>query len=173
MRDSELSRENASIQRIGCAAWRLFLLLVWAAWWGGLCFYAVVVVPIGTELIGSVEQGLITQRVTQWHNGLSGLFLLCVLAEAFRTRRTALWAFAAALSIVDIALFLWHSRLTAMIDFQHRTVSSNFYAEHAVYLWITAAEWALGIVIPIWLLPTTVEGSRRKMGRSSLCASRQ
>ena len=67
MHDRELIRKNAesSTQRIGCAAWRLFLLLVWAAWWGGLCFYAVVVVPIGTELIGSVEQGFITQRVTQ------------------------------------------------------------------------------------------------------------
>ena len=128
------------------------MLLVWAAWWGGLCFYAVVVIPIATEIVGSVEQGFISQRVTQWHNALSGLFLLCVFTEAFRTRSTALWAFAAVLSIIDIGLVVWHSRLTSMIDFQHRTVSSDFYTEHAVYLWITTAEWAMGIVIPIWLL---------------------
>ena len=132
------------------------MLLVWAVWWGGLCFYAVVVIPIATEIVGSVEQGFITQRVTQWHNALSGLFLLCVLKEAFRTRRTAMWAFAAALSIIDIGLVVWHSRLTAMMDFQHRTVSSDFYTEHAEYLWITAAEWALGIAIPIWFLTTGI-----------------
>ena len=134
------------------------MLLVWAAWWGGLCFYALVVIPIATEIVGSVEQGFITQRVTQWHNALSGLFLLCVLTEAFRTRRTALWAFAASLSIIDIGLAVWHSRLTDMMDFQHRTVSSDFYTEHATYLWITAVEWALGIVIPIWFLPTGIAG---------------
>ena len=130
------------------------MLLVWAAWWGGLCFYAVVVIPIATEIVGSVEQGFISQRVTQWHNALSGLFLLCLFTEAFRTRSTALWAFAAALSFIDIGLVVWHSRLTGMMDFQHWTVSSDFYTEHAVYLWITAAEWVLGIMIPIWLLPS-------------------
>ena len=144
MRDSELSRENASIQRIGCAAWRLFLLLVWAAWWGGLCFYAVVVVPIGTELIGSVEQGLITQRVTQWHNGLSGLFLVSLLIEASRRRSRELWAIVAVLAIIDIALVVWHYKLTGMIDFKQQTVPGTFYAQHAIYLWITAAEWLLG-----------------------------
>lgn len=39
-------------------------MLARGMWWGGLCFYAVVIVPIGTEVIGSVEQGFITQRVT-------------------------------------------------------------------------------------------------------------
>ena len=72
-------------QRISRASWRIFLLLVWAPWWGGLCFYAVVVVPVGTELIGSVEQGFITQRVTQWHNAWTGLFLVFLLIKATRT----------------------------------------------------------------------------------------
>jgi len=57
-------------------AWKLCLMLAWGMWWGGLCFYAVVVVPIGTEDIGSVEPGFITQRVTQWHNALTGFFLV-------------------------------------------------------------------------------------------------
>ncbi|MFM8571811.1 MAG: hypothetical protein ACKOAU_09465 [Pirellula sp.] len=43
--------------------------ILWGLWWGGLSFYAIVVVPIGTEQIGSVAQGFITQRVTQWHEG--------------------------------------------------------------------------------------------------------
>ena len=63
MHRGKLNHDNAesSIRSIGRTTWSSFLLLVWAAWWGGLCFYAMVVVPIGTELIGSVEQGLITQ----------------------------------------------------------------------------------------------------------------
>jgi len=46
--------------------WQYCLLIVWAVWWGGLCFYAIVVVPIGTEVIGAVEQGFNTQQVTRW-----------------------------------------------------------------------------------------------------------
>ena len=159
MHDHELIRKNAesSTQRIGCAAWRLFLLLVWAAWWGGLCFYAVVVVPIGTELIGSVEQGFITQRVTQWHNGLSGLFLVSLLIEASRSRRRELWAIVVVLAIIDIALVVWHAKLTGMMDFKQQAVPGSFYAQHAIYLWITAAEWLVGISMPIWIVPITAK----------------
>ena len=161
MHERELSRENAesSIQRIGCAAWRLFLLLVWAAWWGGLCFYAVVVVPIGTELIGSVEQGFITQRVTQWHNGLSGLFLVSLLIEASRSRSRSreLWAIVVVLAIIDIALVVWHAKLTGMMDFPQQSVPGSFYTQHAIYLWITATEWLLGMTMPIWIVPISVQ----------------
>ena len=159
MREHHLNRENieSSIRPIGCATWRLFLLLVWAAWWGGLCFYAVVVVPIGTELIGSVEQGFITQRVTQWHNGLSGLFLVSLLIEAIRRRRRELWAIVVVLAIIDIALVVWHAKLTGMIDFKQQAVPGSFYAQHAIYLWITLAEWLLGITMPIWIAPITAK----------------
>ena len=159
MHDSELNRENAesSIQRIGCETWRLFLLLVWAAWWGGLSFYAVVVIPIGTELIGSVEQGFITQRVTQWHNGLSGLFFVCLLIDASGRRRRELWAIVVVLAIIDIALVVWHAKLTGMMDFKQQAVPGSFYAQHAIYLWITLAEWLLGIAMPIWIIPITAK----------------
>ena len=132
-------------------AWRLCLLLAWGIWWGGLCFYAVVVVPIGTEVIGGVEQGFITQRVTQWHNAITGFFLVGLLVEASRRRSRALWTVGAALTIIEIGLIVWHARLTSMMDFQQQTVPSHFYREHATYLWITATEWLLGIAIPLWL----------------------
>ncbi len=155
MPERELNPETAdsSIQAIGRAIWKVFLLLVWAAWWGGLCFYAAVVVPIGTELIGSVEQGFITQRVTQWHNGLSGLFLVGLLIEAFRQRSRGLWAIAVVLAIIDIALVVWHAKLTGMMDFQQQAVPGSFYAQHAIYLWITGVEWLMGMAMPIWIAP--------------------
>jgi hypothetical protein len=129
----------------------MLVLLLWGVWWGGLCFYAVVVVPIGTDSIGSVDQGFITQRVTWWHNLIFAAFLVCLAVEAYRRRHRTLWAFAFALTTIDIALILWHARLTQMMDFDSRSVPGHFYGEHAVYLWITAAEWGLGILLPVWL----------------------
>lgn len=154
MPEREMNRETAdsSIPATGNAIWKVFLLLVWAAWWGGLCFYVVVVVPIGTDLIGSVEQGFITQRVTQWHNALSGLFLVCLWIEASRRRNRWLWAIAVVLAIIDIALVVWHAKLTGMMDFQQQAVPGSFYAQHAIYLWLTAAEWLVGMAMPIWIV---------------------
>jgi hypothetical protein len=129
----------------------MLVLLLWGVWWGGLCFYAVVVVPIGTESIGSVDQGFITQRVTWWHNVIFAAFLVCLAVEAYRRRSRTLWAFAIALTTIDIALILWHARLTQMMDFDSRSVPGHFYGQHAIYLWITAAEWGLGILLPAWL----------------------
>lgn len=140
------------------------LLILWAAWWGGLTFYALAVVPIGTEVIGSVSQGFITQRVTQWHNGLTGVITLALFFEAYRRRNRSLNVVASSLLLVTIALIAWHARLTGMMNFRDETVPSGFYAEHAVYLWITAAEWGLGIAIPAWLLPIVNEERPNEAG---------
>src|SRR5215471_8442423 len=84
-RGSPVNHNSATVQIIAdgprhasrlTTVWTLLLSLAWGVWWGGLCFYAVVVVPIGTEEIGAVEQGFITQRVTWWHNLISGAFLV-------------------------------------------------------------------------------------------------
>ncbi|MEJ7593260.1 MAG: hypothetical protein WKF77_17080 [Planctomycetaceae bacterium] len=140
-------------------AWRHWLFVLWATWWGGLCFYAIVVIPIGTEVVGTVEQGFVTQQVTQWHNGLSIVFLICLGIEAYLRSSRTLWATGAALLVINIGLVAWHYRLTTMMDFQDQTVPSNFYSEHAVYLWITASEFFIGLTLPIWLFaqPRAVE----------------
>lgn len=148
-----MDRSNFPRIAIFSAAWRYLLLVAWGFWWGGLCFYAVVVVPIGTKTIGTVEQGFITQRVTWWHNVITGVFLVCVAAEAYRRRGRMLLLTVVALALVEIALIGWHSRLTGMMDLQNQTVPSHFYREHAVYLWITAAEWGFGLLLPVWLFP--------------------
>ncbi len=173
MQADEMIRETAdsSTQGIGSAIWEVFLRLLWAAWWGGLCFYAVVVVPIGTNLIGSVEQGFITQRVTQWHNGLSGVFLVCLLIEACRRRSPALWGIAAVLAIIDIALVVWHAKLTGMMDFQQHAVPGRFYSQHAIYLWMTACEWLLGVAMPIWILPLAAPVKSRSCDHGSYRSS--
>ena len=131
--------------------WRIVLWIVWGAWWGGLSFYAVVVVPISTDLIGSVEQGFITQRVTMWHNCLAVLFLLCLAVEAYSRKSRVLWVVLSLLTMTTIALLVRHRLLSPLMDFQKQSVNKDFYAQHAVYLWITAAEWILGMAIPFFL----------------------
>lgn len=49
---------------------QFLLTLVVGLWLGGLTFYAGIVVPIGTEIVGGTEQGFVTQRVTNWLNAL-------------------------------------------------------------------------------------------------------
>ncbi len=147
------------------ASWRILLLLVWASWWGGLSFYAIVVVPVGTEEIGSVEQGFITQRVSQWHNALTGLFILILLIEAAWRRSIGLCIVGAMLTIIDIALLVDHAKLTGMMDFKLHTVPSSFYDQHAVYLWIVAVEWLLGLTIPIWIIASNAEINLKFLNR--------
>jgi hypothetical protein len=134
--------------------WPVFVLWLWAGWWGGLTFYALAVVPIGTELLGSVEQGFVTQQVTRWHNLLSVAFAVALFAEARRRRSRFLVAGAFGLLLVALAAIGWHIRLTALMDFKHHAVPATFYREHAVYLWLTAAEWGFGLVVPVWLFTT-------------------
>src|SRR5262249_10866111 len=97
-----------STRRALKSSWGMLLLLAWGVWWGGLCFYAVVVVPIGTQEIGTVEQGFITQRVTWWHNLLSVAFLVCLAVEACRRRSRVLLLSGVTLGIIECALFAWH-----------------------------------------------------------------
>ena len=155
----ELSTKNscAVAIRFRKAMWTNLLWIAWAIWWGGLSFYAIVVVPIGTELIGSVEQGFITQRVTLWHNGLSILFVICLAIEAYSRKSRVLWVVFSLLMIIDIALVVGHAKLTSQMDFKHQSVPSGFYAQHAYYLWITAAEWVLGMAIPLCLMPQSLK----------------
>ncbi len=120
-------------------------------WWGGLSFYAIVVVPIGTNLIGSVEQGFITQQVTSWHNLLFLFFVICLCFEAILRRKRSFWAIVAILAVVNGLLFIGHAMLSRQMDFEKQTVPAGFYASHAIYLWITAVEWFAGIALPIWM----------------------
>jgi len=132
-------------------SWRLFILLVWATWWGGIFFYASVVVPIGTEAIGSMEQGFITQKVSRIHNGLSVAFLACLGIESIRLQSISVGVLTATLAANILFLTLWHAHLTSSMNFAEHSVRSTFYQHHAVYLWLVAVEWIQGMVISAML----------------------
>ena len=135
-----------------------FLLILWSIWWGGLTFYAAAVVPIGTELLGSIDQGFITQRVTRWHNFLAGLLCISLLYIARRDHNRILLILSSILGLVALALVSWHIRLTSLMDFDSQIVPKGFYREHAVYLWLTTLEWICGLIVPIfWSRPRASE----------------
>lgn len=138
---------------------------LWILWWGGLTFYAAIVVPLGTDLHGSLGQGFVTQRVTNWLNALLAAALIVSLPRTFRMARSSApsradgsrawwtpprrWLIAWGVLVVTlIFLCWWHTWLDALLDRGHRQVRERelFYARHRVYLWLTAVQWLAGLV---------------------------
>ena len=91
-------------------------------WQGGFTFYAAVVVPVGSAVLGShTEQGFVTRRVTDFLN-LAGAAALPLLAwDAAASRRGAAlwrrlrWSAWVALALT-LGLLAWmHVRLDALL----------------------------------------------------------
>jgi hypothetical protein len=61
-----------------------------------------------------------------------------------------LWLSSGLLAILTAPLLAGHAVLTTQMDFNEQTVESSFYSQHAIYLWVTAAEWLLGLFLP-WI----------------------
>jgi len=134
------------------------LLLLWGIWWGGLTLYAAIVVPIGTQSVGSIEQGFITQQVTGWLNAIGMMTVLAMglfSLRSYRNRR-GLLVMATLEGILLIALIQYRVKLTNQMDYASRDVAEGFYHQHAVYLWLTTAQWLLGLVIPIFILKSGI-----------------
>ena len=131
--------------------WHFTVDLLLCLWWGGLTFYAAVVIPIATESLGAETQGFVTQQVTRCLNVLTTAWLVMVAVDAVRHRwRWSLWT---VLALCQFGLFVDHARLTSLMNFSTQAIAiainrAQFYAEHQVYLWITVVQWLAGLV---WL----------------------
>ena len=141
--------------------YRFLCIAALAFWMGGFTFYALVVIPIGNHLLGSIEQGLVTQQVTRWMN-LAGVAALLILFPGARRNRWlgGSWlVMAAALAV----LFWLHPRLDALIDGSQRIVAddSRFYRWHQAYLAVVTVQWSAAIVY-LW----GIIQPRRNMGRN-------
>ena len=139
--------------------WRFTADLLFCLWWGGLTFYAAVVIPIVTESLGAETQGFVTQQVTRWLNALTTAWLVMVAVDAVRHRSRWCWSLWTVLTLCQIALFVDHARLTSLMDFSTQAVAidrARFYAEHQVYLWITVVQWLAGL---LWLARFSRSGS--------------
>ena len=135
---------------------RVALLLVFAIWWGGFTFYASIVVPVGSETLGSSRtQGFITQEVTHWLNIAAALtiFLLAMdlwLNRGSRKTRNLLLevALAIGLSLCLVTLAFLHPQLDELITVSGETISdeAKFYRIHRIYLWVSTVQWVIGAV---------------------------
>ena len=127
------------------ARWRTFLLFqVWMAWQGGFFFYAAVVVPIGTDVLG--------------YHVLLGW---CLMAE----RGTRFWRLRVGIGVVSagllVALFVLHPILDSFLDPVSQLVDRPkvFYQWHNAYLWISTVQWVLAVV-QAWLIVGVWQGGR-------------
>lgn len=147
-------------------AYLLFVLIgiLFSIWFGGFTFYAAVVVPIGTDLIGTSEQGLVTQSVSNWLNGIGGLTLLglgflCFKVFPHRGMKRMWWI----LFISWLGLLGVHLILDRYISSGTYEVSDprEFYLWHRVYLWIHTIQWVAAIAFLFYLAShTSRKGSR-------------
>jgi hypothetical protein len=119
-------------------------------WQGGFLFYAAVVVPIGTDVHGSFEQGRMTRHVTDWMNVIGVITVIILAWDQFsshllRRTRWALWMiFAIGLAMLGVL----HPRIESLVDFSANGGFSDypaFYFWHRVYLYVASAQWIAGL----------------------------
>jgi hypothetical protein len=124
-------------------------------WQGGFLFYASIVVPKGTELLGAAGQGAITARVTYGLNGI-GFVALGLLALELRYTRDPKpgrtrhrWWFWSALLVCQGLLCYLHILLEALMDDSRRRVlvRTTFYPLHQMYLWTSIVQSAACLIL--------------------------
>ncbi len=135
---------------------RFLVFQAFAVWQGGFLFYAAVVVPVATDVLGSPAlQGDITRPVSNWLTLLgvvwAPLYLWDVLADPACDRRRVRWAGWVLAVELLVLLALLHLRLDALYDADgNRPDRVTFRRWHAVYLWAWTAEWLVGLLLA-WL----------------------
>ena len=119
-------------------------------WQGGFLFYAAFVIPTGTDVLGTFEQGRVTRHVTNSMNVI-GVVALTILAwdqcfSGFRRLRWSLWV---AMAGTVVALVWLHVLIESLVDFSPSGGFGDypaFYFWHRVYLYVAAAQWVFGLV---------------------------
>lgn len=126
---------------------RFLVLQMLLLWQGGFLFYALVVVPVGTELLGSATaQGIVTARVTLWLNRIGWLALFAFALDARMTTPRKMprfvWIGIATL-LHAILVFGLHGPLLERLDFEEHRIRGRdgFYTLHRWYLILSAVQW--------------------------------
>ncbi len=128
---------------------RMLVLVALMFWQGGFTFYAAVVVPVGSSVLGSHrEQGAITRHVTNYLNLAAAVALVPLAWEAAAgRRRRPRWACWLGMALTLAALAVLHFYLDELFD---RDLAGSadrpaFAVGHRWYLWVSTAQWACAV----------------------------
>jgi hypothetical protein len=129
-------------------------------WQGGFTFYAAVVVPVGQQELGSLQQGFITRQVTNYLN-LSGAVALMLLGwdlaasrDQSARRRWTRWAAWVGMISMLLALAWLHQHLDQLLNLELRELANPraFRTGHRWYLWLSTVQWAIGLSFAVLTL---------------------
>ena len=130
---------------------RFAVLHAFLLWQGGFVVYGGVVVPAGTEVLGSDRlQGFVTQQVTVWLNAFGVAWCVALAWDCAAIRgdrlRAALVAVCAALLV---ALFLAHPQMDALLDGDEQSILDRklFRRWHQFYLGVSTLHWLLAMLV--------------------------
>jgi hypothetical protein len=138
-------------------------------WQGGFTFYAAVVVPIGTEVLGGKsEQARITRQVAPWINwsGAAALGILAIETALTRSGRLLTWGrWLAWLAMAGclVALFAMYPHMDEMFHGEEAYLDSRavFRPWHRAYLWILSVQWVLAILFTVLTLAAWRSADRK------------
>jgi hypothetical protein len=139
---------------------RFAVLAALMFWQGGFTFYAAIVVPIGTDVLGSAaEQGKITRQVAQTLN-LSGAVALAlfaldvVLTRSGRGLRWGRWLTWLGMAVCLGVLLALYPHLDRMFHGEEGYLDSRaaFRPWHRAYLWTISVQWGFAVLFALLTL---------------------
>ncbi len=158
---------------------RRFCLLVAIMFWqGGFTFYGAVVVPIGSEVLGSHQaQGFVTRSVTNYLN-IAGIVAICFwiwdlasVRDTVVVRRRLRWGLWLVL-LLTLGLLGWlHVLMDQCLDLEAQEIldKARLRYLHVWYLNISTIQWATSLLLVVLTLLTwrSDDSIRAKPGRNS------
>ena len=120
-------------------------------WIGGFTFYAAIVVPTGSRVLGSgAEQARITREVTESLNVTGAVALAIFALDIFFTRRWkwSRWLTWAVMAVTLAMLVVLRTHLDGMFNPDELKVVDRptFHFWHRTYLWVSTVQWGAAVM---------------------------
>jgi hypothetical protein len=171
--DDRINRPPCVLTHAAVLVRRLVVLAALMFWTGGFTFYASIVVPIGTDVLGSAQdQGAITRQVAPLIN-LSGVVALVVFAVDIAMTRSARgltvgrWLAWLGMASCLVALMILYPHLDRLFHGEQAYLDSRaaFRPWHRAYLWTISVQWGFAVLFALltlaaWRFADRAEGSR-------------
>jgi hypothetical protein len=135
---------------------RLSLLFAIMFWQGGFTFYGAVVVPVGSEVLGSHQaQGFVTRSVTNYLNLAGAVAVVVWMWDMLSARNTTVvrqrlgWALWLVL-LFTLGLLAWlHGVMDQYLDVESQKILDRERLRylHAWYLNISTVQWAASLLL--------------------------